>query len=149
VRNATKFRGLGSGLENRSAGRAATACAASLALPEPERSVGIRRVIEPLWAGRTPVRQPGADSEQVTATDYLPSVLKMTGRPDFGLPITTILELVESASFSVASMPFHSRNCDEMPVATIRLKSEIPLASIRFLSASCSSFWRTNFICSA
>ena len=37
----------------------------------------------------------------------------------------------------------------ERPCPTIFWKSEMPWASMRFRSASCDSFWRTNFICSA
>ncbi len=33
---------------------------------------------------------------------------KTSGKPFFGLPITTTLVLLLSASFSVASMPFHT-----------------------------------------
>ena len=73
----------------------------------------------------------------------------MIGRPLLGLPMTTILVFGLLASFSVASMPFHSRSWEEMPAATIFWKSAMPWASMRFRSASYCSFWRTNFICSA
>ena len=65
------------------------------------------------------------------------------------LPITTTFEFWLIASFSVASMPFHSRSAGLIPAATIRWKSAIPCASIRLRSASCFSFWRTNVIRSA
>ena len=64
----------------------------------------------------------------------------MIGSPFFPLPMTTTFEFWLIASFSVASMPFHSRSAGLMPAATIRWKSAIPCASMRFLSASCSSF---------
>ena len=37
------------------------------------------------------------------------------GKPFLALPITTILVLVLVASFSVASIPFHSSSCGLMP----------------------------------
>src|SRR5207249_8646323 len=42
-----------------------------------------------------------------------------SGRPFFGLPIITTLAFELAASFSVASIPFHSSSCALMPVATI------------------------------
>ena len=42
-----------------------------------------------------------------------------SGNPFFGLPTITIFAFVLVASFSVASMPFHSNNCALIPVATI------------------------------
>src|SRR5439155_4963223 len=74
---------------------------------------------------------------------------KMIGRPLRGLPIMTTLAFVLVATFSVASIPFHSRSAGLIPCATMRWKSAIPCASIRLRSASCFSFWRTNVIRSA
>lgn len=48
------------------------------------------------------------------------SVLRITGKPVFGLPMITIFAFWLLASFSVASMPFHSKSCGEMPWLTMR-----------------------------
>src|SRR6266849_650689 len=71
---------------------------------------------------------------------------RISGRPVLELPISTTLALALVARRSVASMPFHSSNCGLIPSATMRWKSAMPCASMRFRSASCFSFCSTKFI---
>src|SRR5213593_1134704 len=66
----------------------------------------------------------------------------LIGSPRNGLPIRITFEFEPLASFSLASIPFHSRSCGLIPCATMRWKSAIPCASIRLRSASCFSFCR-------
>jgi hypothetical protein len=42
-----------------------------------------------------------------------------SGSPFFGFPMMTTFEFGLVANFSVASMPFHSSNCELIPCATI------------------------------
>jgi hypothetical protein len=55
--------------------------------------------------------------ELLAVRDYFGS--STSGSPFFGLPMITTLAFALAASFSVASMPFHSSNCGLIPVATI------------------------------
>ena len=51
---------------------------------------------------------------------YFSAPPRMSGRPFLGLPTTTTFALLLIASFSVASMPFHSRIWGLSPCATMR-----------------------------
>src|SRR5262245_45986430 len=65
------------------------------------------------WFRRVALRRRDFVGESPKAIYFSP--LRMIGRPVFVLPITTILLLPLAASFSVASMPFHSSSCELMP----------------------------------
>lgn len=74
-------------------------------------SIRVARVHSPWILLRAFVSALGQDGH------YLGS--STSGSPFFEFPIITILEFGLTASFSVASIPFHSSNCGLIPCATI------------------------------
>ena len=63
---------------------------------------------------RAEIRLNGRYAGSIRREDYF-SPPRMSGSPVLELPMTTIFELALAASFSVASIPFHSSSCGLMP----------------------------------